>query len=137
MKKVMILFDGSCLRNGHPDAAAGWGIVVSDAATGQTLHSDNGKVVGKQTNNRAELTAFHEALKWMDQHNASAVIQGDSQLVLNGVQGLAKRKANRDLWSPIEKLCQKLSGRIKVEKVCRETNNDADELARIGANKLI
>lgn len=135
-----ILFDGSCLRNGKPDASGGWGIVVSDTVNGRTIHQDGGSLPGeKQTNNRAELYAFTQALLFVYSHPevTNATIKGDSELVLNGVKGIARRKANRDLWEPIEQLCSTLKGRLEVKKVCRETNTGADELAKIGANSLI
>lgn len=133
-----IYIDGSCLGNGQPDAVGGWGFVVYN--NNKTIHEDLGKLPGeKQTNNRAELYALIQALQWVKKHpeTEACIIKSDSKIVIDGLKGSAIRKANRDLWAPIESLCKELNGRITAEHVYRDKNKEADALARQGANALI
>ena len=134
-----IYIDGSCLGNGQPGAVGGWGFVIYDNNHCKT-HEDLGKLPGeeKQTNNRAELYALIQALQWVKKHpEIKACIKSDSKIVIDGLKGSAIRKANRDLWAPIESLCKELNGRITAEHVYRDKNKEADALARQGANALI
>ena len=56
-----IFTDGSCLENGRPWAAAGWGVCVRNSAD---LGEYYGALPGNsQTSNRAELTALVVALQ--------------------------------------------------------------------------
>ena len=61
--------DGSCADNGHPWAAAGWGVSVHNSPTlGDYFGALPGQV---QTNNRAELTAIEVSLQlaWNSDHS--------------------------------------------------------------------
>ena len=136
---LKIFIDGACKNNGQDNAQAGWGIVVYDDQN-RIIHQDSGKVQGKQTNNRAELTALLEAVKVIrNQKPEKAGIVSDSSILVDGVTGKAKRKANRDIWEQIEAIFVELRGvvDIHVMHVDREENKEADELASQAANSLI
>ena len=132
---VKIQCDGSCLGNGKPDAQAGWGISI----TGSVEQKFWGKVKGPQTNNRAELWAVLKALEWLKEHkDYKAEIVSDSKLVIEGLKGIAKREANRDIWSQIELVCPEVVDRVTdVYHVPRESNAVADKLAKRGAQALL
>jgi ribonuclease HI len=86
--------DGSCLKN--PGGPSGWSFCLPD--------DDNIWVVSggvsSSTNNRMELMAVIEALKWVT--GPEYEIYTDSLLTLKCAQGIWKRKANLDLWEEYE-----------------------------------
>jgi len=136
MQQVEIYIDGSCLNNGQPDASAGWAVIIK----GDTETNLSGKLPGeKQTNNRAELYALQKALEWVQEHpEVKASIYSDSKIAIDGVLGTSQRKANRDIWVEIEKLCPLVAGQLtEVKHVERNQNREADELARRSANALL
>jgi ribonuclease HI len=136
MQQVEIYIDGSCLNNGQPDASAGWAVIIK----GDTETNLSGKLPGeKQTNNRAELYALQKALEWVQEHpEVKASIYSDSKIAIDGVLGTSQRKANRDIWVEIEKLCSLVAGQLtEVKHVERNQNREADELARRSANALL
>lgn len=139
---MRIFVDGACSNNGQPDAQAGWGY-VAELSDGTTLQR-NGKVPGRQTNNRAELYGLLKATALIKQlyeesNLETAEIIMDSEIVINGVLGKAKRQSNRDIWSQIESLFSELRGNVtvSVRHVPREENKAADALASQAANSLI
>lgn len=107
MNKIITIYtDGSCLGNPGP---GGWGVII--------LHEGKEiKLSGREketTNNRMEMTAIIEALRWI--HNISGLsreelqnyktkIYSDSNLLVKTLTQGWKRKANLDLWSEIDKL---------------------------------
>jgi ribonuclease HI len=58
---VNIYIDGSCINNGSPNAIAGYGVYFKN----DDKRNDYARVVGKQTNNTGELTAFIRAVEIM------------------------------------------------------------------------
>lgn len=56
-----IYIDGSCIHNGSPNAIAGYGVYFK----ADDERNEYGRVVGKQTNNTGELTAFIRAVEKM------------------------------------------------------------------------
>lgn len=134
--RVEIYTDGSCLNNGQPDASAGWAVVIK----GDIETTLAGKLPGdKQTNNRAELFGLLKALEWVKEHpEAKAGIYSDSRIAIDGLLGDSQRKANRDIWVEIERLCPQIADQlVDVKHVDRNENKEADELARKAANALI
>ena len=110
---------------------------------GGATTKNNGKVPGKQTNNRAELQGLVESLLLIKELKKedirAAEITSDSEILVNGIHGKAKRKANRDLWCQIEGLFSELREDVTlvVRHVPREENKEADALASEAANSLI
>ena len=133
--EVKIYTDGSCLNNGQPDASAGWAVVVK----GSIETSFAGKLPeGKQTNNRAELYALYQALKWVKDHpSIKATIYSDSKIAIDGLLGNSQRKANRDIWQRIENICPLVAKQlVGIDHMEREGNREADDLAKKAANAL-
>ena len=104
--------DGSCLRN--PGGPGGWAIVAKDMATGQVTERSAGEP--STTNNRMELTAAIEALRYAPEGTRVALYT-DSQYLKNGitkwVAGWKRRgwkKAdgqpvlNQELWMELDRL---------------------------------
>ena len=89
---MRIYTDGSCLKN--PNGPSGWAYAAID---GEYILCDSGGCESS-TNNRMEMMAVIEALKFCKDFNASLHILSDSKLVINCAQGLWKRKKNLDLW---------------------------------------
>lgn len=161
MREIHLYPDGSCLENGLPSARGGWGLPVIEGGElvdkilednkvvkclqgGTVIEENIGKLrTGKQTNNRAEMEAFLQALIWVDSHDTSDMtitIHCDSEIVVKGVHGHSKRDANRDIWEQIEKMCTKLLGKFFLfhcEGHVDEYNILADKLAKQAANSLM
>lgn len=85
-----IYTDGSCLKN--PGGASGWCFCLIDK--GQEFILSGGEF--SSTNNRMELTAVNEALKFVQ--GKEYEIYTDSMLTLKCAKREWKRKANLDLW---------------------------------------
>ena len=107
-----IFTDGSCLRN--PGGPGGWAMVAKDMATGQVTERSAGEP--STTNNRMELTAAIEALRYAPEGTRVALYT-DSQYLKNGitkwVAGWKRRgwkKAdgqpvlNQELWMELDQL---------------------------------
>lgn len=145
----MICFytDGSCSKNGSPDAVAGWSycIVRGDILLGQ----DSG-FIHNATNNIGELWGILKALTYIDTfftQDAEAIIYSDSAYCVNGINEWRfnwKRNnwtrngaelKNADLWKNIDYYLGRHKN-VKVEKVKGHAgdkwNNMADKLAKEG-----
>lgn len=107
--------DGACQRN--PYGPGGWAVVVVEDGRAVAEHSGH---EAKTTNNRMEMTAALEALRYLAPGEA-ATINTDSQLLVNGAtQWLTgwKRKGwkkadgqpvlNADLWQAIDAEMQRV-----------------------------
>ena len=109
--RVQIYTDGSALNNPGP---GGWAFCYNWADSQLSLGlKSTGKhkechvtqerdviVRGGEiqtTNNRMELQAVIESLKWVK--DVPVVINSDSQLTIRCAEGIWKRKANVDLWA--------------------------------------
>jgi len=151
MKVINIHCDGACLENGKPNAVGGYGVIVEEQ--GVIKRSFFGKLrAGVQTNNRAELEAILHALNsiLLSERTNQYIIYSDSATVVDGILGVAKRKANRDIWEDIERVCDLLNKQkynvvvkhcnkedLDPSDVCYDMNVQADLLAFRGANALI
>ena len=113
---VQIYTDGSALNNPGP---GGWAFCYNWA---DSLLSPDVRFTGKHkecrvkrnhdvvvsggeaqtTNNRMELQAVIESLKWIQ--DVPVVINSDSQLTIKCAEGIWKRKANTDLWTEYDNL---------------------------------
>lgn len=110
MNKLVIYTDGSCEPN---PGAGGWAFVVF--ADGQEVAQCSG-TDARTTNNRMEMTAVLEAIKWLA--GRPAEILSDSQYVVKGITSWSaawkrmgwKRKQgsrlvdvpNADIWQAID-----------------------------------
>ena len=57
---ITITADGACSGNGQANPSAGWAAILRSNGKHKII---SGKLPGKQTNNRAELTAVLEAFR--------------------------------------------------------------------------
>lgn len=140
MREVIIKTDGSCLDNGFPNARGGCAFCVYEKGTGKMIYRRIFKhTIGIISNNRCEMYAFYGALQFVNEHkNIRALMQSDSTTVIEGTNGIARRKANRDLWNLIETIMPEIHDRIiDVEAIDGELENvDADLLAFKAANAI-
>jgi ribonuclease HI len=143
MNKIIEIFtDGSSLGNPGP---GGWGTVIT--IDGKTFH-ELGGFESHTTNNRMELMAVIEALKYInnEHQNGEIIIHADSAYVLGGVNGWIenwekngwrtankKEVMNQDLWKELISLIRAFGGNLKWQKVKghsgHEHNDRADEIA--------
>lgn len=87
-----IYTDGGCIEN--PGGIGAWAFVA--VADGQVVHKQSGAEL-VTTNNRMELQAVIEAMRWAGA-NSTATVYTDSDLTVKCGNGVWKRKANLDLW---------------------------------------
>lgn len=142
MLLIEVYFDGLC-QPVNPGGIACYAFVVK--SNGKIIHSDYG-VAGEpfskdSTNNVAEYTALAKALEWLVASNLvsdKVVINSDSQLVVNQLEGNYKVKAKRiiPLYRQVLLLKRKFSD-IEISWVPREKNREADRLTNIAYNKAL
>lgn len=116
-REILIYCDGACFGN---PGYGGWGAVVVDGDNVNSIHGGNAET----TNNKMEMTAAIEALKFVDQMNSDASIKvyTDSMYLKNGITSWIhgwkasgwKKKAggdvkNVELWKELDSLSGKLS----------------------------
>ena len=95
---IKIYTDGSCLKN--PNGPGGYAFCIIEE-DGFEYHLSDGDPC--TTNNRMELQAVIEALKFINE-GKSCKIYSDSKLVINCATGAWNRKANLDLWDMYNKV---------------------------------
>jgi len=143
---VVVYTDGACERNGKPNAKAGIGVWFGD---GNPMNISK-PVIGRATNNTAEIQAPFEALKAIQSLGYSkATIMTDSQFTINCMTKWIHRwKKNK--WKladggPVKNK----EDLVKLDNLCRQFqhvkweycaghqgikgNEEADKLAREGA----
>ncbi|ALH06759.1 ribonuclease H [Port-miou virus] len=132
--------DGSCIKN---PGNGGYGAVI---LKGEEVIQELSGFMPDTTNNRAELMAVIETLKWMDASGISSdiTICTDSQYVSNGMEkwlpswkkngwrtaDRRKPVLNKELWVELDALCQKR--RVTFIWIARSShphNKTADRLA--------
>lgn len=127
MKRIDIYTDGGCHGNGSKDSVGAWAIVITNGDKVKEL-------VGGElqtTNNRMELTAVIEAIKWFKEnviHKEEFALRifSDSSYVVNAINKrwikkwklsgwLTSKKtavANRDLWEVLNELDKEIDFQI-------------------------
>lgn len=146
-KNIEIYTDGSSLGNPGP---GGWGTVI---VTNNKIIEELGGYDKDTTNNRMELQAVIEALKYIIKNEISeVVIHADSAYVLNGVTSwifgwekngwkTANKKPvlNQELWKELIMRVREFKGKITWQKVKGHSghiyNDKADEIATSCAAK--
>lgn len=143
-----IYTDGSCEDNSTPGSKAGWSVIITEYGTRNVIEQRCGKLRdGVAHSNRAEIEAMHQAVQYCSEnmHNEYRIYT-DSEVVHNGMNGLGRRKANRDLWDKVEPVCEKLDNITEVIKtpahlddgsVISDMNKMADMLSKQAARSLI
>ena len=139
MEKVLIWTDGSCLGNPGP---GGWGVFIKD---GEQVHEfANG--VTETTNNRMEIQAVIEAIKWWKEHrpHKEVIIHTDSKYVVDSVTKWMTGWVNRDfkdvknddLWRTLNQIISPMIDWKWVKAhVGNPENEKADKLAHDQALK--
>ena len=146
-KEIKIYTDGSSLGNPGP---GGWGVVILE---NEKIIKELGGFDKDTTNNRMELMAAIEALKYIKKSNLENVeIFADSNYVLSGITSWIfnwekngwrtankKEVLNQDLWKELVLLTREIKTKIKWEKVKGHSghvhNDRADEIATTYAAK--
>jgi ribonuclease HI len=131
MKKQSIIYtDGSCLK---PGGASGWCFILFENNRQWVVSGFN----NNSTNNRMELTAVLESLKFSDKKNIT--IYSDSKLTINCAKKLWNRKSNLDLWDMFDNLSKnKIIEWIWVKAHNGDKYNEiVDKIARKEANDII
>lgn len=100
--EIIVYTDGSCLGNPGP---GGWAAII--------MEKNKEKIAGGEketTNNRMEMMAVIEALKFMKKkYGEDLTIKKihffiDSNLIVQTLTAGWKKKMNKDLWAEIERL---------------------------------
>lgn len=125
---LIIHTDGGARGNPGP---AGFGVVIQDLASGETLE-EHGVYVGETTNNQAEYRGAIYGLERAVALGAQSVeLMSDSELLIKQARGIYKVK-NPDLakrFLELKNLETTLKNRVTYTHVRREHNKRADELA--------
>lgn len=128
-RRLTVFADGGARGNPGPAAT---GFVVKDSS-GKIIHQQ-GKYIGKATNNVAEYQAVIEALKWIKssiQYPVSSIqFFLDSKLIVNQLNGLFKVKEikMRNLIIKVRQLEREVGGNVFYQLVPRQKNLLADSL---------
>ena len=141
---IEVYTDGACSHNGTWDG--GWGVVIVKA--GEVIHQFGGGEK-KTTNNRMEMTAVIEALKYMNENDIMGFVHTDSAYIYNAfdkgwvnnwqANGWVNSKKepikNQDLWTKM--LSYYMPGLKKVKgHSTDEFNNLADKIATEWRDKI-
>ena len=144
-RRLVLAIDGACLGNPGP---GGWAVIIHEM-DGDTIISRSalaGRADGDTTNNRMEMTAAYEALRYLGADHTPATIVSDSQILVNGMtqwrdgwKANGWRKADRkpvlnlDLWMALDELCPK-SRPIRWEWTRGHSGHPMNEMADMLAN---
>ena len=128
---MQIYCDGACSGNPGP---GGWGVVFIEN------HQVIKKIYGYEkdtTNNKMELTAAIQALKYVQNSNAVLEVFTDSKYLKQGITEWIKnwklsnwkkgRIKNRDLWESLDKLNSQL--KVNWYRVKAHSGNEYNEMA--------
>ena len=140
MKKILVYTDGSCIGNPGP---GGWGFLLVEGektATQKIIFSDSGYDFDT-TNNRMEMSAFLEAIKYLSKNFSSQHVQifSDSNLLVQSINQNWKRKANQDLWQQIDKFLPLVNIKLDWVKAHHidKYNNECDAIAQAAAQTAL
>ena len=135
--------DGACSNNGYSNSLAGIGIFfkINDS------RNVSKKLLGKQTNNTAELNAIIDTFTIIENDiklDKKIVIVSDSEYAISCANSYGKRCSNKnwDIYIPNKKLVQKIYDlykniNIKFMHIKAHTNNtDIHSIGNDNADKL-
>ncbi|WP_326752440.1 bifunctional RNase H/acid phosphatase [Streptomyces hirsutus] len=127
MREFIVEADGGSRGNPGP---AGYGAVVSDAATGETL-AEAAEYLGTTTNNVAEYSGLLAGLRAARELDPQATVhvRMDSKLVVEQMSG--RWKIKHPAMKPLAAEAARVfpPGRVTYEWIPRERNKHADRLA--------
>lgn len=128
--KIKIFTDGSCKGNPGP---GGWAAILFEDEAKKPFAILKG-CEGETTNNRMEMIAVIEALRYLNENNLQQnliTLYSDSSLVIKTLTLGWKRKKNLDLWEELDELNEELSVEyVWIEGHARNKwNNECDKIA--------
>lgn len=131
MKQIEIYTDGSCRGNPGP---GGWAAIFLEKNEKKPFQVLKGRA-SDTTNNRMEMTAVIEALRFIDAHKlhgAEITLYSDSNLIIQTLIQGWKRKANLDLWEELDELNEELDIEYMWVKGHDKNhwNNECDKVAQ-------
>jgi len=135
-RRLTVFTDGGARGNPGPAAI---GFVVRNSS-GKIIHQQ-GKYIGKATNNVAEYQAVIEALKWIKKNCQLPLSRLefflDSKLIVNQLNGLFKVKEikMRNLIIKVRQLEREAGGNVSYQTIPREKNSLADSLVNRAIDK--
>jgi len=135
MKHIEIYTDGSCRGNPGP---GGWAAIFLEKKSHSSMQTPFKILKGHDpdtTNNRMEMTAVIEALRYIDDEklqSAEITLYSDSNLVIQTLLQGWKRKANLDLWEELDELGEELDVNYVWIKghAKNHWNNECDKVAQ-------
>ncbi len=142
LEKIIIYGDGSALGNPGP---GGYGTVIEFGAEQILLKGGEAYT----TNNRMEMTAVSEGLKWVSKNHPevkTCTVVSDSKLVIETLKSGWKRKKNLDLWKVIDAQLPHFTkitwewvkghaGHKQNEIADRLANGEAERFKKIGGRR--
>lgn len=149
MNTINVYVDGACTDNGKNNAKAGYGVYFSE----NDPRNENGIVIGKQSNNTGELTAFIRALEILEQYinnnDYTIHVYIDSDYVIKCASSYGE-KLERNDWKtsnnkipPNLELVKKARNlfknhfNIKLHHIKAHTNKeDVHSMGNAGADRL-
>lgn len=129
---VRIFFDGSAEQVRGGKAAYGWVIYKN----GMRMMGESGALESEETNNEAEYCAMIsglEAAKALGYTSDQVEVIGDSQLVINQMDGLWRIRAQnlRPLWEQAQELIRHFED-VRFRWIPEDENDEAHSLATDG-----
>ena len=129
MSIINIYTDGSC----NPKTKIGGWAFIAKIEKGLHLFSKSER---NTTNNRMELTAIIEAIKYYSSKYKKIVIYSDSLLSINCASKLWKRKENLDLWKEYDITSDGKT--IQFVKVLAHSGDEYNEMVdKLAKNEMI
>lgn len=145
-KTIIVYTDGACSNN--PGGPGGWAATLNyddryDVISGHSIST---------TNNRMELTAVVESIKYLvNKGYKSIIINSDSAYVVNGINkgwiyewnkkgwktNQDKDVANSDLWKEIHSFCVMRDLKIHFNKIKSHAGHTFNEIADEEAKKEV
>lgn len=151
-KMMNVYIDGACIHNGQPNAKAAYGVWFGY----DDQRNESGPVIGKQSNNTGELTAFIRSLEIIGSVAESVTIHCDSEYVIkcattygsklkaaNWKTSTDKKPPNVELVKKAYDLYQGVKQNVKLNYIRAHTgntdehsvgNSEVDKMANTAAN---
>lgn len=129
---IHLYTDGSCLRNGAPDAACGWAYLLIQIGNDDIKWTNSGGWRGG-TNNQAEMAAVLYGLQASQPASFTLpiTVYSDSKYVIETLKGNFRINKNQGLWTELFKEVRKCEN-IRFEWV----KGHANDLYNIEVDRL-
>ena len=145
--EIQVHFDGLCQPYNPGGIACYAFLILAKKGQEQQQYSEYGLAAepfsDSATNNVAEYTGIIKALEWLLEknnykNNQKIIIRGDSQLVINQINGKYKVRAVKiiPLYQKVKSLLSKFKD-IKIEWIPRDKNKEADKLSNKAYQEIL